>query len=745
MADIGFRNWNCFYLATLFVFLILARISNQATDDGILPNLTINIADVELLEKEDARIQLGTGPVVTCEDADGDPVRAYIESIFPTSGCGLTCLQLEPSENDSSDFNLMFQPTESFGTTPSYTMTIACTDDLESAVTNQMAVTIVTNSPPVFIPDTPPFASTDVNGLRTRHDLNYKLYKVETNDPDGDAVFYTMSTNPITEYIEMEYASGQIRASQNLRLLCETKVVASVIANDPNNPAVGPFTVDLNINNNNVRPRITNLDTTVTVDEDVPIGHTVLNFDVRDGKLNDFTYNQLSLTSPGMEAYGVDTNALVTLSELNYERDDQRSAKLYLMVNDGFCQSETYTLDVEINDVPEAPVLSSLEMLIEADEGQINEPHNIFILDEDFNEVHIFSRAGGSAAEFDVDPNSGNIFSVDPVLLGRNQISKVFRVNMRVTDKDGLRSSVYRARVRVWDINDKRPYFTVDPVPFPIAADECMDPGTLLGRVTGRDDDSRYRQNNWIYFGGGGAKFALSADGGIYLTQQCLEGEVYSGMATIADLGITPGPLTGDSIDVLFTCGPCPPPNDGTGGGGGDGDGSGNGNGTSGDGSGSSLFSQPAGLAWFVPAVLGAVAWLALTALFFYWYCPPCSCKRPCASKPKPTRVTPEPPKPTQPNPPKSQRPPLAPPPKAKPPQPPPPPAPAPYPPPTAKPTAIENMPVAEQNLPPANLRLGPPGTYNNAPRHLAGTGSYPLAPAAPPQQAPKGKSCAIL
>ena len=42
-------------------------------------------------------------------------------------------------------------------------------------------------------------------------------------------------------------ASGQIRAAQDLRLLCEQKVEASVTARDPYNPAIGPFTVDINI------------------------------------------------------------------------------------------------------------------------------------------------------------------------------------------------------------------------------------------------------------------------------------------------------------------------------------------------------------------------------------------------------------------------------------------------------------------------------------------------------------------
>ncbi|GFR85842.1 hypothetical protein ElyMa_000706100 [Elysia marginata] len=52
---------------------------------------------------------------------------------------------------------------------------------------------------------------------------------------------------------------------------------------------------------------------------------------------------------------------------------------------------------------------------------------------------------------------------------------------MRATDKDGLTTSRYTAKVRVFDINDRRPYFTNHHQPFRVSAHECMDPGSILG------------------------------------------------------------------------------------------------------------------------------------------------------------------------------------------------------------------------------------------------------------------------
>ena len=48
----------------------------------------------------------------------------------------------------------------------------------------------------------------DIHGQKTTHDENYELYEVKTEEPDKDAVFYTMATEPITDLIEIEYGEG---------------------------------------------------------------------------------------------------------------------------------------------------------------------------------------------------------------------------------------------------------------------------------------------------------------------------------------------------------------------------------------------------------------------------------------------------------------------------------------------------------------------------------------------------------
>ncbi|RUS73045.1 hypothetical protein EGW08_019183, partial [Elysia chlorotica] len=210
--------------------------------------------------------------------------------------------------------------------------------------------------------------------------------------------------------------------------------------------------------------------------------------------------------------------------------------------------------------------------------------------------------------EFDIDPFNGNILGT--VELKKNTKYKDFKVKMKVTDKDGLSSSTYTAQVRVYDANTNRPYFTHSVRPLRLSALDCTPPGAQLGKLQGKDDDSQWNLNSWYYFGGGGETIAVAANGNLILTQYCISGESYSGTVTISDLGIYPGPLTGETMEVILDCGPCPPGgyastlNGKTTDGAAD-----SGNGTSSsadwsDGDGEGLGSKDV-LAWFIPAVLG--------------------------------------------------------------------------------------------------------------------------------------------
>ncbi|GFR85826.1 hypothetical protein ElyMa_000705700 [Elysia marginata] len=202
-----------------------------------------------------------------------------------------------------------------------------------------------------------------------------------------------------------------------------------------------------------------------------------------------------------------------------------------------------------------------------------------------------------------------------------------------------------------------------------------------LWKLAGKDDDSKYNQNSWVYFSGGGEKFSAVANGNVYLTEYCINGESYSGTVTIHDQGIHPGPLTGESMEVIVDCGPCPPggyvsPSDDD-----DDDDAADSTDTTANSTASNTTTTPSSvsteavavesglwtkhfLRWFIPAAVLLTTWLALTALsepylYDFW-------KETYTNQDQTQHSN-----------------------KAN------------------KPTAVENMPPAQANKPPSNLRLG--------------------------------------
>ncbi|XP_055871881.1 protocadherin Fat 4-like [Biomphalaria glabrata] len=764
----------------IFLALILclySQVTHQSSNVPPPPEITRSTLNMQVDETEDQQIDLNGGnPLITC--VDEDPTRAFIQSVSPSSPCGKKCFMLSPcgGSGNSSDFCLLFLPTEgtlNYVQASKYTLTIGCTDDVEPVNLTTVTVTVVPNTPPTFVPALP------VNDAKTVDGTAYKpgdlLYNVATNDIDGDPIYYTMSTNPSTPYITIGATDGQIRATNDLRYLCQSKITATVRATDKYNPAIGPKTIDISINPHNNPPYITNLSNVTSINENIGKGQTVFTLGLVDDGIGKVNYRMTSVSNGGLEQYELVGNQIRTKIDPNYERTDTRTATLYFDVTDGYCTTSQYSLTINIKDVNEPPLLTPPVMKqIVVNEGDVVTPTGITLIDEDLNDVHTYTKLTGPN-EFNVDPKSGDIYSVSTIDIDKNTVSKTYAMTYKVTDKGGL-SATATTTLTVYDINDNPPYFKTNAYSF--AATECTDLGTVIGKVTGDDDDSSYRQNDKIIFGGSGGKMAVMSNGDVVLTQACVNGESGSGSATITDQGEYPGPLSGVSATLTLQCGPCPPPTPApvvntpapattttkkttvttkatTSGGGG--------------GGGSSITDY---LAWMIPAILGGLIFLALTSYFIYRYCFPCRnpCAGRCVRKPSVPKPKPPPP-PAKPKPvePKKLPPPPPPPaPKAPPPPPPPPPPPEPVPDPylfgfwkeqytdqdhlnqpvrAAKPQPIENMPPVEvaprgNAIPPDNLKLGNPGIGQWNPKPAASSNA---APPTVTQAAPKKSTCAIL
>ncbi|XP_059145726.1 cadherin-4-like [Physella acuta] len=759
-----------------FVVLLLSLCfhwSNQSTNVAPPPDIMLSTIDVEVNEKEDRQIDLHGGALVTC--ADDDPSRAYIATVTPSSPCGKKCFQLQPcgGAGNASEFCLYFLPSEgslNYVSAPAYTLSIGCTDDVEPTSFKTMTVTVVPNTPPVFVPATPLTASVTVDGSATK--AGTVLYDVNANDIDGDPIYYTATYSPLTSYISTGLTNGEIRATNDLKYVCQSSITATIKATDNYNPPITK-TVEITLNPHNTPPTITNLDTTIPVEENSGALKTVLTLGMVDDGIGTVSCKMSSVSDAGLEMYKLVMPGyqLQTKIDPNYERSDTRSVKLYFDCTDGYCSSPTYSLTLNVQNINEQCSLTpSVRSEIKVYEGDIVADTGVTLYDQDIGDTHVYTKTSGPN-EFNVDPGSGSIVSTSTIDIDKNTQVKYYTVGYKATDKGGL-SCTATVTLAVYDANDNPPYFTNSP--YTMAATECTELGSVIGRVSGDDDDSPYQSNDKFTFGGGGDKMAVMSNGNVVLTQPCIDGEYSSGTATIVDQGEYPGPLSGIPATITMTCGPCPPTTPAptpapvvttkapttaapitT---------------TKKATSTSSSSDRIADLmAWVIPAAIGGLIWLALTAYFIYRYCFPCRnpCAGRCARKPKVPKLKPKPePKPPKPQKPKQVAPPPPPPPPKVVTPPPPPPPPEPKPDPylfgfwkeqytdqdhqtqqpvrASKPQPIENMPPAEvvprgNAVPPEYLKLGNPGPGQMNP---------PAAPAKPPvvaQAAPKNKTCIIL
>ncbi|KAL8571323.1 hypothetical protein ACOMHN_050573 [Nucella lapillus] len=162
---------------------------------------------------------------------------------------------------------------------------------------------------------------------------------------------------------------------------------------------------------------------------------------------------------------------------------------------------------------------------------------------------------GGGA--FDIHPVSGRIssrgvFDVDP-----NEREKARVLEVRVVDRNGERAKA-TMKITVIDKNDNVPEFTNRLVTE--SANECTPAGKQLRKISGRDLDSRRDGNEDLIYSGDGENITVLATGHIVLKRQCTAGQKESMAVHVTDQGSYPGPLTGVSTTVSFTCFPCPPP-----------------------------------------------------------------------------------------------------------------------------------------------------------------------------------------
>nr|KAG5696676.1 hypothetical protein BaRGS_012045 [Batillaria attramentaria] len=288
----------------------------------------------------------------------------------------------------------------------------------------------------------------------------------------------------------------------------------------------------------NERPEVPD-DVTVQIPEDAAEKTTVLKLGATDADVYPELYYRLSAKPErGLEYYhltGTGTETRIrTRKPLDYEYLDLRTVTLTVDVTDGFCDGPSQKVTVEITDVNEIPVISPDYREVTVYEGFINIDPQWNLIDPDENENHRWSLISGGGGKFDVDEDSGHVFSIRELDIDPNKESQTYNMDIRVLDKDDERAKS-KLRITVLDKNDNVPEFFART--YEMAANPCTKVGKILGYVRAKDDDSEFQGNDVLVFSGSSNNMTIMSDGAIVLTKPCEpEGAADFMVAHVTDL-----------------------------------------------------------------------------------------------------------------------------------------------------------------------------------------------------------------
>lgn len=618
-------TWNrCFILASMFLI-------------GCSASPVFNSFDKVALLYEGVTVNqvLST---IDCSDPDGDLTDVTVQSMSPSSPCvncfevldcgAVECLQYRAGVG-----------TLSHASAGSYLITLVCSDNNETPVTEIVEVIILPNSPPYFQPDQL-FVEQTLSAATAAGEV---IYDVQALDDENDDLEYTMSVIPssVSGAFTINSLNGEIRSTVDLRTLCRCFVTLEVTIDDGQSET-GPLVINLVLENSRVAPIGINLNREVHIPEDQT--GTAYIFRFVDGDGDALTYTITTTNALGFAQYSVTDNEIDIATALDYENTALRETDLLITASDGFCQSETYTLRLEVTDVNEAPSLTPTTSTVDVCEGkdEFNPPYTLS--DEDTTDTQTWSIVSsniegyytinqdtgvlGTAIEYDVDPDYNKPVTRDA------QYTYV----VRVKDKGGL-SDTATVTVNFLDCNDNAPRFLTPRYGFATTA--CTATGTILGTLEAEDADSSREQNNVLTFSGAGGSVSVGSGGEVVLDAVQAAGTVITFDAYVTDQGQTPGSLTSVNpakVSVRFL--PCPPVTTTA---------ASSGQGGSGTTTQATERANVNNLSWIIVAALLGALMLGLLSYMIWRYglictdsCRKIKCNNPCKKKPTPPKRPPE-------------------------------------------------------------------------------------------------------
>ncbi|XP_070208586.1 cadherin-like protein 26 [Littorina saxatilis] len=478
----------------------------------------------------------------------------------PAPGCIVSITNKQPSTPCSACFQVYTCPGVTLGeyclnyysgqgalnprVAPRYVLTVQAIETATNEAANVLVeVRITPNSPPYF--DYGQMSTTITIANAKTKKAGEPLGEITAIDDEKDTLTYTMTTVPNIEGIEIDQYSGYLRATKDLKSVCYSGFTGLVKVTDGKNTEAGPFLVNVELENANDPPYITNLNTEIFVRENENIDSNVYKltaFD--DGDVDNIVYTVSANPLSARSMFEIKNNNLKVKEALDYEGSLQ-VVTLIIQASDGFCESPSYTLRVRIADVNEPPVVLPTDQTIDSCEGNVTITPTWNVTDPEKNDSTIFhSIQSTNNGWFVINERTGVVtttvdYDVDDVNKPKKSPNPAV-LTVIVTDTQGLTGTATLS-IRFSDCNDNAPYFTAASME-PIEVLDCLPPGPK-GVLPAATDDDIDAPNNVVSYSGSGPGVEVLPSGDIVTTAAFTPGQVTRFPAYATDEGTRPGPL----------------------------------------------------------------------------------------------------------------------------------------------------------------------------------------------------------
>lgn len=402
----------------------------------------------------------------------------------------------------------------------SYSLNISVSDG-STSVTEALSVTVKDTN------DSPAFNSAPYTVTVPENNVSATVYTLSATDTDSsDTLEYFLSGVGSGDFSILS-STGLVSLNSALDYERKSSYVFSVIVRDGNGGhATSSLTVT--VSDENDSPDFIGTPYSASLDEDVPIGTTVLQVSATDQDTSDTLTYSLAGNHNSDFSIGSNSGIITTAVALDYEAISSYS--LTVSVTDGTV-TVTQALSISITDKNDAPAFTAAPYSLTVQENTTsNSLLTVSATDQDTADTLNFLLLGSGSEFFSIHLTSG-VVSLTTVL--DYEVTSLYTLTVRVSDSNGgvVTTSL---TVTVSDANDSPQFLGI---PYSATVSENLPIATDVIKISAFDADGG-DSLSYSLSGTNSGHFQISSSSGLVETTQVLDYETvnyYSLTVSVSD------------------------------------------------------------------------------------------------------------------------------------------------------------------------------------------------------------------